>query len=116
MGTPNYMPPEQAASAKDIGPAADVYSLGAILYFLLTGRPPFKAATAADTLRLVLTEAPVPPRQLESKCPRDLETICLACLQKKPAERYATAADLADDLALFLAGEPIRVRRLGGRD
>jgi eukaryotic-like serine/threonine-protein kinase len=108
MGTPNYMPPEQAASAKDIGPAADTYSLGAILYFLLTGRPPFKAATAADTLQQVLTEAPVPPRHLESKCPRDLETICLKCLQKKPADRYATAAVLADDLARFLAGEPVR--------
>jgi eukaryotic-like serine/threonine-protein kinase len=107
MGTPNYMPPEQAASAKDIGPAADTYSLGAILYFLLTGRPPFQAATAADMLQQVLTEDPVPPRQLEPKCPRDLETICLKCLQKKPADRYATSADLADDLARFLAGEPV---------
>ena len=102
------MPPEQAASAKDIGPAADTYSLGAILYFLLTGRPPFKAATAADTLQQVLTEGPVPPRQLESKCPRDLEAICLKCLQKQPADRYATAAQLADDVARFLAGPVVR--------
>jgi serine/threonine protein kinase len=105
MGTPNYMPPEQAAGAKDIGPAADVYSLGAILYDLLTGRPPFQAATAGDTLQQVLTEDPIPLRRLESKVSCDLETICLKCLQKKPADRYATAAELADDLARFLAGE-----------
>src|SRR6202035_2539009 len=94
MGSPHFMPPEQAAGEKDIGPAADTYSLGAILYFLLTGRPPFKAATAADTLRQVLTEAPIPPRRLQSKVSRDLETICLKCLQKNPADRYTTAAEL----------------------
>jgi eukaryotic-like serine/threonine-protein kinase len=117
MGTPSYMPPEQAAGqAHDVGPTADVYSLGAILYDLLSGRPPFKAATVADTLHQVLTEDPIPLRRLQPKAPRDLETICLQCLHKKPADRYATAADLADDLSRFLAGEPVQARRLGGVD
>jgi serine/threonine protein kinase len=113
MGTPNYMPPEQAAGEKEIGPAADTYSLGAILYFLLTGRPPFQAATAADTLQQVRTENPVPLRRLQPQVPRDLESICLHCVQKKPVDRYLTAADLADDLRRFLVGEPIRARQFG---
>jgi len=117
MGTPCYMAPEQARPGKNpVGPPTDIHALGAILYKLLTGRPPFQDVGLGETLELVCTADPPPPRLLQPKVPRDLETICLKCLRKDPAERYATAAALADDLDRFLRHRPIQARPAGNAE
>jgi len=114
LGAPSFVPPEQAAGRKeDVGPHSDVYALGAILYHLLTGRPPFAAETLQATLVQVLNNEPAPPRALNATIPHDLETICLKCLEKDPQRRYRTAKELAEELGRFQRGEPIHARPVG---
>lgn len=111
LGSPNFMPPEQAAGKhKTSGPTSDIYGLGAILYYLITGRPPFVAENASAAVRQVLENDPVSPRVLNPGVPRDLETLCLKCLQKEPKQRYASALEVADELGRLLRGEPIQAR------
>ena len=111
LGTPDYMAPEQIEpGTRHIGPSVDIHALGAILYYLVAGRPPFAAPTMLETLAQVKQADPVSPSQLNPSVPRDLSIICVRCLEKQPERRYATAEALADDLRRFLHGEPIAAR------
>ncbi|MCA9125188.1 MAG: serine/threonine protein kinase [Planctomycetaceae bacterium] len=112
LGTPSYAPPEQSLRARDVGPAADIYSIGAVLYYLLTDLPPFRADNVAETILLARTTEPVAPEVIDSKVPKDLQTICLKCLEKEPAKRYTSGRELADELQRFLDGEPIEARAI----
>ncbi|MBM3995222.1 MAG: hypothetical protein FJ303_13875 [Planctomycetes bacterium] len=114
LGTPNYMAPEQAEGRKDlIGPATDIYALGAILYELLAGVPPFRGSSPLDAMRLVVSTPPTPPSQIVASVPTDLEAICLKCLEKAPEHRYASALELAEDLRRYLDGQPVTARHIG---
>lgn len=113
LGTPAYMPPEQATGSTNIGPASDIYSIGVILYEAITGRPPFQAATFVEAVEFILNRDPLPPSKLNPKLPKELDAITFKCLEKREEARYASAADLADDLQRYLDGRPIRARAQG---
>jgi WD40 repeat protein/tRNA A-37 threonylcarbamoyl transferase component Bud32 len=113
LGTPAYMAPEQVVGSRDVGPTTDVYGLGAVFYECLTGQPPFRGGNVAEAMFRVSQHDPIPPSRLQPGVPRDLQTICLKCLEKSPKKRYQSAAELADDLGRFRRGEPVHARPLG---